>query len=72
VKHGSEPSGGTYVSGQIQMDLFHPARGRAMIRRAVSDFADDATFLIGAFFARHAILFVALTTIVLVGLARPY
>jgi hypothetical protein len=43
-----------------------------MIRRAVSEFADEAAFLTGAFCARNSILLVALTTVVLVGLARPY
>jgi hypothetical protein len=43
-----------------------------MIRRAVSEFTDEAAFLTGAFFARNSILLVALTTVVLVGLARPY
>ena len=42
-----------------------------MFRQVLSEFADEATFLITAFFVRNAIVLVTLATVVLVAFARP-
>ncbi len=42
-----------------------------MIRKILSEFADEAAFLVTAFFVRNSILLVTLATVLVVTLARP-
>ena len=49
----------------------HRHGAKPMFRQVLSELADEAAFLITAFFARNAIVLVALSTIALIALARP-
>jgi hypothetical protein len=46
-------------------------RSNVMFRKVLAEFADEAAFLIPAFFVRHIVLLIALTSIILMALARP-